>query len=62
MATFAADFALCSDLEDAYHGSVFKFLEKESQHDVGIWKNRMKENLANTRLGTWTDQILAPKS
>lgn len=51
MASFAADFALCLDPKHAYHGSVFKFLEKESQHDVRIGKNRMKENLVNTRLG-----------
>lgn len=51
MAPFAADFALCLDPKDAYHGSVFKFLEKESPHDVRIWKNHMKKNIANTRVG-----------
>lgn len=50
MASFAADFALVLDPKDGSHGSVFKLLEKESQHDVRIWKNHMKENLANTRL------------
>lgn len=61
MASFAADFALSLDPKDAYHRSVFKLLEKESQL-VRIWKNQMKENLANTRLGAGTNQILVPKS
>lgn len=61
MASFAADIALTLDPKDAYRRSVFKLLEKKSQQ-VRIWKNQMKEDLANTRLGAGTDQILVPKS